>query len=402
MPAYGPTAGSPGIGVVSPAMPAEATAQPPVRYLPTDSRTPPKDGVGLCLSGGGYRAMLFHLGTLWRLNELGWLERLDRVSSVSGGSLTAAALGLAWPQLAFGAGVATRFTDLVVDPVRALARVTVDEAAIAVGLLTPDTIGERVSRAYAKHLLGEATLQDLPDAPRFIINATNLASGALLRLSKQEIADYRVGRVPDPTLPIADAVACSSAFPPVLSPFELDLRRASWETEEGNDIPDPEYRGELKLSDGGVYDNLGLETVYKKCRTVLVSDAGGHLADEPDPPTDWVRQTLRVLGVIDNQVRELRKSQVVDSYVEGERDGAYWGIRSDIANYGLPDALPAPVERTLVLAETPTRLRKLDDRLQERLINWGYALTDAALRKHVATAPPAPPPAGFPYPEAGV
>ena len=30
-------------------------------------------GIALCLSGGGYRAMVFHLGALWRLNELGLL-----------------------------------------------------------------------------------------------------------------------------------------------------------------------------------------------------------------------------------------------------------------------------------------------------------------------------------------
>ena len=47
----------------------------------------PGQGIALCLSGGGYRAMLFHLGTLWRLNELGYLPKLDRVSSVSGGSI---------------------------------------------------------------------------------------------------------------------------------------------------------------------------------------------------------------------------------------------------------------------------------------------------------------------------
>ena len=45
-------------------------------------------GMALCLSGGGYRAMLFHAGCLWRLNELGLLSSLKRVSSVSGGSIT--------------------------------------------------------------------------------------------------------------------------------------------------------------------------------------------------------------------------------------------------------------------------------------------------------------------------
>jgi NTE family protein len=46
-------------------------------------------GIGVCLSGGGYRAMVFHVGVPWRLNELGYLPRLERVSSVSGGSITA-------------------------------------------------------------------------------------------------------------------------------------------------------------------------------------------------------------------------------------------------------------------------------------------------------------------------
>ena len=56
----------------------------------------PRPGVALCLSGGGYRAMIFLLGVLWRLNELGYLVRLDRISSVSGSSITAALLGRPW------------------------------------------------------------------------------------------------------------------------------------------------------------------------------------------------------------------------------------------------------------------------------------------------------------------
>ena len=63
--------------------------------------TQPKGGVGMCLSGGGYRAMLFHLGALRRLNEAGKLATLTRVSSVSGGSITAGVLGLHWKELDF-------------------------------------------------------------------------------------------------------------------------------------------------------------------------------------------------------------------------------------------------------------------------------------------------------------
>jgi NTE family protein len=153
------------------------------------------------------------------------------------------------------------------------------------------------------------------------------------------------------------------------------------------------------LTDGGVYDNLGLETVWKRYDTVLVSDAGGQMQPEPEPETDWVRHSVRVLDLIDNQVRSLRKRQLIDSYRQGNRKGTYWGIRTDIANYQLADPLPCPHERTLRLAEVPTRLKRLPTRLQEQLINWGYAVCDAALRKHVDSSLEA---GAFPYPTSGV
>ena len=103
----------------------------------------PVDGVALCLSGGGYRAMLFHVGVVWRLHEAGWLQKLDRVSSVSGGSITAGALALAWPRLA-AEGLESTF----VAPVRELAGRTVDATSVIAGALTSDTISERVAKAY--------------------------------------------------------------------------------------------------------------------------------------------------------------------------------------------------------------------------------------------------------------
>ena len=57
------------------------------------------EGIALCLSGGGYRAMLFHAGAIWRLNELRLLRKVNLVSSVSGGSIAAGALAVAWPNL---------------------------------------------------------------------------------------------------------------------------------------------------------------------------------------------------------------------------------------------------------------------------------------------------------------
>jgi NTE family protein len=358
-------------------------------------------GVGLCLSGGGYRAMLFHVGALWRLCDAGVLGGVKRISSVSGGSIAAGLLGLKWRELSFErAKVQEDFVPQVVEPIRRLADQTLDVSGVLGGIFLPGTIGDRIAKAYAEHLYGDATLQHLPDEPRFVINATSVQTGALWRFSKPYMGDYRVGLVEKPTVSLAKAVAASAAFPPVLSPVTLDLDPATFKPGSGAGLQHEPYTDEAVLSDGGVYDNLGLETVWKRYETVLVSDAGGKMQPEPEPETDWARHGLRVIDIMDNQVRSLRKRQLIDSYKAGERKGAYWGIGTDIADYGLADALKCPHERTVRLAEVPTRLKRLPTRLQEQLINWGYAVCDAGLRKHVD--PGLARPHDFPYPEAAV
>jgi NTE family protein len=87
------------------------------------------------------------------------------------------------------------------------------------------TVSDRVVRAYRRELFGKSILQDLPDKPTFVFNATNLESGVLFRFSKPYLADYRVGRVMEPDLPMAVAVAASSAFPPILSPCTIQQGR---------------------------------------------------------------------------------------------------------------------------------------------------------------------------------
>lgn len=355
----------------------------------------------LCLSGGGYRAMLFHLGSLWRLNELGYLPKLDRISSVSGGSITAATLAIHWADLDFDErGVAHRFEEEIVRPLRTLAGKTLDVRSILRGIVSRGSVSDRVAAAYRKYLLGDAILQDLPDRPRFVFNATNVQSGALWRFSKPYMGDYRVGRVFEPRLPLAEAVAASTAFPPLLSPHRIQLRDQDFAHDPTADLRRPPFTTQIFLTDGGVYDNLGLETAWKSHANVLVSDAGGKMQPDPTPATNWPRHAIRVNEIMEDQVRSLRKRQLISAYQAGVRGGAYWGIRTDMANFGLADALPAPVGRTLELAATPTRLAKTPKALQEKLINWGYAVTDAAMRRHVDSD--LPPPEGFPYPKVGV
>jgi NTE family protein len=379
-----------------------AMADEPVQSIGDENaKGGPQDGVALCLSGGGYRAMIFHVGVLWRLYETGVLQTVARISSVSGGSITAGLLALKWSELMRGpAPNIQTFKKEVVEPLRSLGRTTIDVKAAILGLILPGRVSDRVAAAYESHLFGPATLQDLPDNPRFVFNATNVQSGALWRFMKPYMRDYRVGEVLKPTVKLSKAVAASSAFPPVLSPVELELEETAFSPKSGSDLQRPPYTTRVILADGGVYDNLGLETAWKRYRTILVSDAGGKLQAEPEPKSDWGRHAYRVLDLVDNQVRSLRKRQVIDSLKQGVRSGAYWGIRTDVLEYGLQKTLPCPADATMKLAETPTRLQAMDDVLQERLINWGYAVCDAALRKYVNPAIAAP--VDFPFPAAKV
>jgi len=375
------------------------SADSPVRLTPKDDPAAPlKDGIALCLSGGGYRAMMFHLGSLWRLNELGYLGKLDRISSVSGGSITAGVLGLHWDELGITAGAPAPKFGIVVDEVRKMAGETIDIGSILEGVLGPGAVSDKIQRGYDHLLFHGATLQELPDKPRFVINATNVQSAVLWRFSKPYMRDWRVGEVRNPQIPLALAVAASSAFPPVLSPSEIDLKAHGcvFEPGSGIDLQREPYISKAVLTDGGVYDNLGLETAWKRYKTILVSDGGGHIGPEPKPHRDWGRHSFRVLEIIDNQVRSLRVRQVIEQFRKGERTGGYWGILTDVADYGLGNSLPCPHNQTQAIAAVPTRLKKLEAADQERLINWGYAVCDAAVRKYVDPSQPAP--AAFPYP----
>ena len=376
----------------------------PVQYLEAE-RERLQEGMALCLSGGGYRAMLFHTGVLWRLNEIGLLPRLNRISSVSGGSITAAVLALKWRALRFENGVAKNFTDEIVNPIMRLADRSIDAPSVFSGSFWFGTIGDKMTKAYRKHLFGNATLQDIVDeqpgvSPRFVFNATNVQSGVLWRFMKPYMRDYRVGEVLKPKVPLAQVVAASAAFPPVLSPVELDLNPKDFTPNSGTDLQSDEFRRHVVLSDGGVYDNLGLETAWKRYKTIFVSDAGGGFEAKANPSGDWVRHAVRVLFTIDNQVRSLRKRQIVGAYLDKIRSGAYWSISENLDSFAATNPLKCPFDSTCKLAKVSTRLKKLDRTTQQKLINWGYAAS--AWRYSQFYDKSLPMAKAFPFPDAGV
>jgi NTE family protein len=359
-------------------------------------------GIGLALSGGGFRSMLFQAGALLRLNELGVLSRVSRISSVSGGSIAAGYLAKVWNELGSPeAHVFQNFRMRYVEPIVAFSRQKIDVVNALTGLLPWTTAAEEVAKSY-EELLGPATLQDLPEIPRFVFCATNLQTGVLWRFSKPYAGDYLVGRIDKPAFKLAQAVAASSAFPPILSPLALQPPPASFAnwSSGGATVPLPslaQFREKVMLTDGGVYDNHGLEPVLKRYMTIFVSDGGAPFERVGTPGIDWISQLRRVLDVTDNQVRALRRRDLIDrlrlgndAFRQGarnaiqpttyERTGAYWGIDTDPGRVDPPGALSCGLALADRLARLPTRLSDLGERETKQLVNWGYAICDRSIR----------------------
>ena len=349
-------------------------------------RTDEPPSIGLALSGGGFRATLFGLGSLWRLNEGGLLRRLTRVTSVSGGSILAGVLAHRWRQLNFVDDQADNFEQVVAQPVRNFCNQTIDISTALLGHLTPFlSSGDFLARRYARDLFGETLLRQIATpaddhAPRFIFYATNMQTGRSFRLRQDYIADYVLGISYKTEVTLARAIAASSAFPPIFSPVVVNSETGAWEKPQ-RELPNlDQLRRRIVLADGGIYDNMGLEALLDKVDIVLVSDAGAPFAIDETPFEDDLLQLGRVRDILIDQTRALRKRWLIGDFEAGRRRGAYWGIGTAINDYDDYDALTDDNAVTAALQHIPTRLKAFTAKEQGQLINWGYALTDTALR----------------------
>jgi NTE family protein len=184
-----------------------------------------------------------------------------------------------------------------------------------------------------------------------------------------------------------------------LAPLDLRTDPARWIRKPqilGLDDADG-IRAKLVLVDGGVYDNMGIEALWRTMQCVLVSDAGAPF-EFATPWHNWLGQLGRVRDILVQQTRALRKRMLMADFnavPEPRYGGAYWGIGTQIENYALESRLCRDTEVTLGLQRVSTRLEALNSTTQERLINWGYALADAAIRTHVD---PSAPRGSLPYP----
>jgi NTE family protein len=373
-------------------------------------------GPTIALSGGGFRSTLFQVGVIVRLNELRLLRTLKCISSVSGGSIASGFLGAQWNQLGFDAdGFATQLATRFTSPLVAFCSKSIDASSVLGGLANPfKHIGDELVGSLDSHLFNGKTLQDLPDstagsAPRFVFNATSMQTGVRFWFSREDAGDYRIGFTKNPKIPLARAVASSSAFPPFFAPLPVDISGLQFQAcvnPQGQAISDLLTDASLHQTaecvDGGTYDNMALEAVWNTYDTVWVSDAGSPLEVSHDVPRDWLREMLRVIDLMMRADEAERRRDLIAKFKTAQAGaagvrGTYWGLTTTIAHYGAAGALPCLPTNTQLLASIPTRLAGFTEVQQQKLVNWGYALADAAIRSHIQVPPGAPGPQ-WPYP----
>jgi thiamine biosynthesis protein ThiS len=173
--------------------------------------------IALALSGGGFRATLFHLGALLFLRDARILTRVTHVASVSGGSVTAAYVLAHWD----------RFIDerQHVEVVRSLVAFTQSDVIGRIYRLLINRT-KRLEKFYELQLYPGLTLSSLrhEGLPRLYMMATNLTTGAPLAFSTEGLhlgSTINDGRPVAATVPVSRAVAASSAFPVLFGALEL-------------------------------------------------------------------------------------------------------------------------------------------------------------------------------------
>ena len=357
---------------------ASATAHAVAAYLPEPERA--RSGVALALSGGGFRAALFHLGALRRLNELGALSRIDTISSVSGGSILSAHLAERigdWPA---GGEVVDDWDGRVAKPFYAFAKRNIRTGPLLRRALPWNwRRGSASARAladiYQRRLTG-LRLRQLPAPParpRLIFCSSDLTFGvnwvfdsAARDDGVSRAGDYQAGYArPMPDWPLARAVAASSCFPPVFDPLEGAVPAAELVGGKYKKADRDRLVEEIRLSDGGAtFDPVRLAGVF------------------------W--RAGRYTSVVENQARGLRKRWLITGFLRKEFFGTYWGVGTPADRYeeqadGSRRQYHGYAEPFVddCVSEVRTDLDAFSDGEIAVLENHGYLLAEAAVKTHV-------------------
>lgn len=379
--------------------------------------------IGLALSGGGSRAIAFHLGCLRALNRLGLLDRVSILSTVSGGSVIGAcyhahrgdfgafelkirqflAQGLVVPMARklFSATGMKVLAAFALVGVVALGVALIKVFIKLVILITPRSLSmqfERVEVRSPLHrfasrttlleaaldelLFTGASLKDLPAQPHLVINATELRTGSAFRFGTIESGSWRYGKLHCNDASVAHAVAASAAYPLFLPAFDETLT-----FEKEGTLTDKR----VILTDGGIYDNLGLGCLWPDrspdvslnvvpVDTIICCSAGYGLRQ--DPPSQFI--LARMLSVF-SAVFDRAQNAAMHRLHEAQRTGQikhfafpYLGQQ----DRQLPNPPPDLVRREEAHAY-PTDFNAMPSEWIDRLSRRGEQLTLCLVKAYI-------------------
>ena len=376
-----------------------------------DVRQPPQPNrnVGLALSGGGSRAIAFHLGCLRALHDLRLLDRIAVISSVSGGSVIGAMYAYnpdPFPTLdrrvvdLLRHGLHGHILRETLRPTNLLKALPGRLASSCLALtqfivrlvrtalrLNPLPRPEPLERAFTRteafrnvlkrHLFGDTLVADVArNALATVINATELRTGSAFRFGSRESGCWRYGTIPPADAHLADAVAASAAYPAYLPPLDRHYLFAG--------TNGTARRERVLLTDGGVYENHGIGPMEPD-RTVsfganlfdpdyiVCCDAGTGLFDDDHFPARMPARLYRTFLTV------FRKLQ------DAARKRLHWlGQSGTVSGFVLPylgqndDALPwfpAGLPPRDDVRSYPTNFAPMPDSDIERLTMRGELLT---------------------------
>ena len=342
--------------------------------------------IGLALSGGGSRAIAFHLGCLRALHDRSVLEKIDVISAVSGGSVIAAMYGYSNSTFedfdeevqqvllkGLQGKIARRYlfshrilqsivTTLISGAISVLVDVLRSLILLILGIIRlkksrlahfVDTVRSPfrrwVSRTHAFEdtlrlsVIGDARMSDRRRGNiDLVINATELRTGSAFRFGSRETGIWRFGRASNNDIRVAKAVAASAAYPILLPAFDEIMEFHK---------DDNKCKQRVILTDGGVYDNLGTSclepdrssaysfNVYHP-QYIISCDAGAGIFDAKATPYWWPSRVMRSTEAIFRKAQDRVRSNLFHFEATGQIKGlvlSYLGTQDRRLPHQYPD-----------------------------------------------------------------
>jgi predicted acylesterase/phospholipase RssA len=355
--------------------------------------------IGLALSGGGFRASIFHLGVIRRLEELGIMQDVDVISAVSGGSIVAAyyvcemerRLRLVPSEEESPNHRRVKiFEEIAEDFLKALDHNLRSRAIVFTPFyhpwlfvktlfLKPFRAGARselIQKEYDKWFYYGSTMDQLPCAragttkagglfgPKLLLNTTSLLTGKARVFSREPVSYVNeMSKVNDNVLPLSRVVGASSGVPGLFPPTTI-----------AGDI----------LVDGGVVDNQGIGTLMNdlsRCNLLIVSDASGQMEVRDSIGRGELPVLLRTNGILQFQVR----NQILDilvgwKHLNPEVRFAFVHLFLNLKDRGAPNRVSS--EYISAIGRIRTDLDQFSYVEREALMYHGYSLIDSQLKRY--------------------